>query len=148
MEITISKTEDHNELILLWELSVRATHDFLSEDDIVAYKALIKGQYLKTLDLYCSIDGGIKTGFVGLQGNLIQMLFVHPAHMAKGIGKALVHFAVTRHGANEVDVNEQNTKALGFYKSLGFEAFDRFETDDAGKPYPILSLSLTTHSRK
>lgn len=142
MEITTASNESLDELLAVWEASVRATHDFLSEKDIQAYKALIGGQYLHSLELFCIKEENSIVGFIGLQGRLIQMLFIHPKYVAKGLGKALVNFAISKHGATEVDVNEQNTKALGFYKSLGFEVVDRFEIDDAGKPYPVLSMSL------
>lgn len=140
--ITKPLTEDYPELLTLWEESVRATHDFLEEIDIQVYKRLIGDKYLETLNLYCiKTDKGI-LGFIGLQNKLIQMLFVHPDYINQGIGRQLIDFAISKHNVNEVDVNEQNTYALEFYKRLGFEVFDRFDTDDAGKPFPILSLSL------
>lgn len=140
--ITKPTLEDHPELLNLWEESVRATHDFLEKNDIQVYKRLIGDKYLETLNLYCiKTEKGI-LGFIGLQKKLIQMLFVHPDFMNQGVGRQLVNFAISEHKVTEVDVNEQNTYALGFYKSMGFEAFDRFDTDDAGKPFPILSLTL------
>ena len=143
MTITIPSLEDQKELLALWEASVRATHDFLGEGDIQTYKRLIGDDYFQSLDLYCVKKDQRIAGFIGLQTHLIQMLFVHPDFMKQGIGKSLVDFAITEHKVTEVDVNEQNIQALGFYRSLGFEAFNRFETDDAGKPFPILSLCLT-----
>ncbi|MBD5359047.1 MAG: GNAT family N-acetyltransferase, partial [Bacteroides sp.] len=41
-----------------------------------------------------------------------------------------------------VDVNEQNISALNFYLAKGFKVTGRDETDEAGRPYPILHLSL------
>jgi putative acetyltransferase len=143
--ITKPLIEDHLELLTLWEESVRATHDFLGDADILAYKKLIGDNYLQSLNLYCIRSERGISGFIGLSGKLIQMLFVHPHYMNQGIGRALVNFAISKHKAFEVDVNEQNTNALKFYKSLGFEAFDRYDTDDAGKPFPILSLSLNVN---
>jgi putative acetyltransferase len=143
--ITKPLIEDHPELLTLWEESVRATHDFLGDADILAYKKLIGDNYLQSLNLYCIRSEREISGFIGLSGKLIQMLFVRPHYMNQGIGRALVNFAISKHKAFEVDVNEQNTSALKFYKSLGFEAFDRFDSDDAGKPFPILSLSLNVN---
>ncbi|MEJ7557848.1 MAG: GNAT family N-acetyltransferase [Pedobacter sp.] len=146
MTITIPSLENQEELLVLWEASVRATHDFLKEADIQVYKKLIGDKYLQSLDLYCILKEHRIAGFIGLQGELIQMLFVHPDFMKQGLGRTLVNFAVLEHHVTEVDVNEQNTSALAFYRNLGFEPFDRFESDDAGKPFPILSLSLAiTH---
>lgn len=43
-------------------------------------------------------------------------------------------------GATEVDVNEQNAQAVGFYLHLGFGQTFRRSTDGMGKPYPILHM--------
>jgi putative acetyltransferase len=95
LTITIPSLEDQKELLALWEASVRATHDFLGEDDIQTYKRLIADDYFQTLDLYCVKKDQRIAGFIGLQTHLIQMLFVHPDFMKQGIGKSLVDFAIT-----------------------------------------------------
>ncbi|RDV12574.1 GNAT family N-acetyltransferase [Pontibacter diazotrophicus] len=46
--------------------------------------------------------------------------------------------------AMEVDVNEQNTKAVEFYQKLGFETYERTAQDDQGKDYPLLRMKLET----
>ncbi|RZK90758.1 MAG: GNAT family N-acetyltransferase, partial [Pedobacter sp.] len=56
--------------------------------------------------------------------------------------KELMKFAIEEKKATKVDVNEQNEQAVGFYKHLGFVIMERFENDDAGKPYPILAMEL------
>ena len=43
-------------------------------------------------------------------------------------------------GVRYVDVNEQNHKAEGFYRHLGFQTFERTETDEQGNPFPILKM--------
>ena len=130
------------ELIKLWEKSVRATHDFITEADIQHYKPLILEQYFDQLDLFCKTENNEIQGFIGLEGQLIQMLFIDPSVRGLGIGKALVDFAVQTYGANMVDVNEQNNQAVGFYSHIGFKTVERFDQDAAGKPYPILSMQL------
>ncbi len=57
-QLTIEKTAaaDFDEITELWEASVRATHRFLSEDDILFFKPLIREQYLFAVDLYCTRD--------------------------------------------------------------------------------------------
>ena len=42
--------------------------------------------------------------------------------------------------ADKVDVNEQNTGVVAFYKKLGFETYERTEKDDRGKDYPLLRM--------
>ncbi len=44
--------------------------------------------------------------------------------------------------ADELDVNEQNPQALGFYLKQGFEVIGRTEHDGMGQPYPLLHMRL------
>lgn len=46
----ISKTE-YQEVVNVWESSVRATHHFLKEEDIEYFKPLILNTYLDAVDL-------------------------------------------------------------------------------------------------
>ncbi|MBD5336933.1 MAG: GNAT family N-acetyltransferase, partial [Bacteroides sp.] len=90
---------------------------------------------------YALTDSERMTGFIGLSSNLIEMLFIDDSYRGKGYGSALIDFAL-KQGATKVDVNEQNTSALNFYQARGFRIIGRDETDEAGRPYPILHLSL------
>jgi len=143
-ELSIIKatSEDYLELIEVWEASVRATHHFLNEKDILGYKKLILQKYFDQVDLYCIKENQAFHGFLGLSGDTIQMLFIHPDQRGKGIGKQFVKFAIEGNNVNKVDVNEQNEQAVGFYKHLGFAISERFENDAAGKPYPVLAMEL------
>ena len=58
-----------------------------------------------------------------------------------GYGSMLLDFAKAN-GATRVDVNQQNPSALLFYISKGFHIIGLDDTDEAGRPYPILHLSL------
>ncbi|WP_293312223.1 GNAT family N-acetyltransferase [Pedobacter sp. UBA5917] len=136
--------KDYQELITIWESSVRATHHFLSESDIVTYRELILDQYFDQVQLYSAKEDGKISGFIGISGEAIQMLFIHADARGKGLGKKLIDFVKKEHGINTVDVNEQNDQAVGFYEKLGFVTVSRSELDDAGKPYPILSMELKT----
>lgn len=80
-------------------------------------------------------------GFIGLHGEMIEMLFIDSDLRGRGYGSALMDFAMRR-GATKVDVNEQNPSALSFYKAKGFRVVARDEMDAAGLPCPILHLSL------
>ncbi len=139
----ISKDE-YDEVIALWEASVRATHHFLQEEDIRYYKPLIRNHYLDAVQLYAARDtSGHIVGFMGISDDNIEMLFVHPSMRSKGIGKYLVTYAISELKIKRVDVNEQNEQAVGFYRKMGFETISRSELDNQSKPYPILHMKLT-----
>ncbi len=118
-----------------------ATHDFLKENGFKEIKAALIPDYFPNVDLYAIADNDEYAGFIGLSSDSIEMLFIDSDRRSMGYGSALIEFA-KRQGATKVDVNEQNPTALNFYKAKGFHVISRDETDDAGRPYPILHLSL------
>lgn len=141
MQIVRCSGKDYEQLSEIWERSVRATHDFLTEKDIYEIKAALTTDYFPNVDLYTLIDKDVSLGFIGLSGCVIEMLFIDDTHRGCGYGSALIEFAKSR-GVTKVDVNEQNPSALRFYEAKGFRVTGRDETDDVGRPYPILHLSL------
>lgn len=133
---------DYDELLHVWEASVRSSHHFLSETDIQYYKPLIRSQYFPAVSLYAIRDDQEKiVAFVGLSDELIEMLFVLPGEQGKGYGKYLLDFAVQEKQIKKVDVNEQNERALRFYLKNGFDVMARDATDSSGKPFPILHMA-------
>lgn len=138
----IDKTE-YPEVVEVWEASVRATHHFLKEEDILYFKPLILHQYLAAVELRCIRDNQQRIlAFLGVDEGNLEMLFIHPDHRGKGIGKALLRYSIQHMDVAKVDVNEQNEQALGFYQKYGFEVIARSEKDASGKPYPILHMEL------
>ena len=136
--------KDYPLLTTIWEASVRATHHFLSEQEILFYKPLVEEDYLPSADLYCITDGLLPCGFMGIAGSHLEMLFVHPDTIGQGYGKQLLEYAIQNLGVSTVDVNEQNTHALDFYLYNGFEITGRDALDGQGRPFPILHLKLTS----
>lgn len=143
MKIESVNTEDFPELLSVWENSVRATHDFITEDDIAFFKPIIIEQAFPNVTLKCIKDEQKAIlGFVGVHDSKIEMLFILDAARGEGIGKALLNYAFEQLDASKVDVNEQNPLAVGFYKHLGFKVASRSPLDDMGKPFPILHMEL------
>ncbi|OME46894.1 GNAT family N-acetyltransferase [Paenibacillus odorifer] len=131
-----------NRLLNIWESSVRHTHLFLTEQDIDALRPLVTQALEGISDLFAFTDDEEQLiGFIGVQNNKIEMLFVEPAVMGKGVGKALVAYVMQELDVHLVDVNEQNPQALGFYEHMGFQVFERSALDEQGNPFPILHMS-------
>ena len=142
--ITRPNNKDYDEMLDVWEASVRSSHSFLTEDDIIFYKPLIRYEYFLSVDLYViRNNAGRIAAFLGLSRNMIEMLFVHPEEQGRGYGKELMVFAVKEKSLLKVDVNEQNIFARGFYEHLGFRVASRDEKDSIGKPFPILHMEYT-----
>jgi putative acetyltransferase len=143
MTIDIVVKADHLKLIEIWESSVRATHDFLAEEDLQELKPLILEHYFDAVDLRCAKDAqGEIQGFCGVHESNIEMLFIAANARGKGVGAMLAAYAIKEQGASKVDVNEQNEQALGFYQHIGFKVIGRSPVDGQGKPYPLLHMAL------
>ncbi|WP_279462927.1 acetyltransferase [Aeromonas veronii] len=134
---------DYPALIDLWEASVRATHHFLPEAEILALKPLILEHYFDAVTLHrARTEEGQITGFSGVYEGKLEMLFVAPEARGSGVGRLLVAHAITQGGTTRVDVNEQNEQAVGFYLKMGFTVTGRSPLDGQGKPYPLLHMAL------
>ena len=137
------KLSDYQELTQVWEASVRATHDFLPDSYIELLRKLVLTRYLDAVMLICTKDSHQRiTGFAGVAAGKIEMLFIDPAHRGQGLGKRLLRYAMEHLNADELDVNEQNPQALGFYFKQDFEVIGRSEVDGMGQPYPLLHMRL------
>lgn len=131
---------DHDEILEVWEASVRETHDFVDPADILAFRPLVR-QMLSEVDVVLTRDDeGRISAFAGVSGDKIEMLFAHPRYIGKGIGKRLFWHAVCELHAKKLDVNENNEKAVNFYLRQGCKVIDRSPLDASGRPYPILHL--------
>jgi putative acetyltransferase len=138
----VNKSE-YKEIVDVWEASVQATHHFLKEEDIAYYKPLILNEYLDVVVLRCiKTNEGKIAGFLGVAGQNLEMLFIHPEFRGKHIGKALLRYSIEKLNVTRVDVNEQNEQAVGFYHHCGFETIGRSKLDASGKPYPLLHMKL------
>lgn len=133
-------------LVALWEASVRATHHFLTEEDICHLIPFVNSGVVDIQTLLIVSDHGQPVAFMGIDGAKIEMLFVVPSCFGRGMGKQLIAFATIHYGVQYVDVNEQNPQAVGFYRHIGFKETARTSHDEQGNPFPILQMKREFHS--
>ena len=101
----------------LWERSVRATHDFLPEDDIQRLLPLVRDTYLPmpALEVWVYEDPQGIAGFSGTGGHNVEMLFIEPDRRGQSIGRQLLDHVRARHHTLTVDVNDQTTPTVGVF---------------------------------
>ena len=134
------RTADRDVLVAIWLRSVRATHAFLTEEDIQKLLPLVREQVLPALEIWVLIRDDEPIGFAGLDGARLEALFLDPAHFRSGGGRLLVEHARRLKGKLAVDVNQQQPEALRFYEALGFRVVGRSPVDSAGRPFPLVHL--------
>ncbi|WP_061841101.1 GNAT family N-acetyltransferase [Tetragenococcus halophilus] len=136
---TASK-QDEQEIIELWDRSVTATHDFLTQEDKETMREEIPGLF-QFVDLRLWYDEDRLVGFSGRKENSLEMLFIEPKYMGQGYGTAILQELVSHYGITLVDVNEQNPAGKKFYFKNGFRIYDRSSVDGQNRPYPLLHLT-------
>ena len=129
------------QLTQIWERSVKATYLFLSDDEITEIKKFVPDTLSEIAHLVIAInEAGDAIGFMGVEDSKIEMLFISPDERGKGLGKAFIEYGIEHFAVNQVTVNEQNPQAIGFYEHLGFSVYNRTDTDEEGRPYPLLYM--------
>lgn len=141
IEIKKRNPELLEKLLLVWESSVRATHLFLSNDEINKIKRYVP-QALNSIPilLVAEDENGNPLGFMGIAEQMLEMLFVSNDNRGQGIGKQLLQYGIEKYSVNKLAVNEQNPLAKGFYEHMGFTVYKRTELDEQGNTYPLLYM--------
>ena len=139
MKVRKGTTGDASHAVAIWRAAVDATHQFLTPEDRIAIDAFVEDFFPKA-ELWMVDDADRPVGFLIMDGDMIDAMFVHPEVHGRGFGTALLNHALTLAPAAVVDASEQATNALPFYEARGFVRIGRSETDPEGRPYPIIHL--------
>ena len=144
IEITNRTPDLINQLLEVWESSIRATHLFLSDSEIQNIKEYVPQALGGIAHLVIVEDEtGRPVAFMGIEDGTLEMLFISPEERRKGLGKRLLQYGVENYGVKRLAVNEQNPQAKGFYECMGFRVYKRTELDEQGNPYPLLYMELS-----
>lgn len=140
MKVRQGTAADVPRALAIWRDAVDATHGFLTPEDRAEIDGMVQ-RFLAEAELWL-VDGadGRAAGFLVMDGDLIDALFVDPAVHGRGYGTALLDHALTLAPEALVDASEQATNALPFYEARGFVRIGRSETDPQGRPYPLVHL--------
>lgn len=132
------------QLMKIWEGSVKATHKFLSDKEIEKIKEYVPQALQEISILIILVDETeLPAAFMGIDGKKLEMLFVSSEKRGLGLGKVLLQYGIDNYFVNELTVNEQNPLAKGFYEHMGFQVYKRTARDEQGGPYPLLYMQLT-----
>ena len=148
IEIENRNTALINKLLEVWEDSVKATHLFLSNEEIKNIKEYVP-QALKEIEhlIIMENENHAQVAFMGIECTKLEMLFIKNSERGKGLGKQLLNYGIENYDVNELTVNEQNPNAKGFYEHMGFKTYKRTDVDEQGNPYPILYMRLEKYRK-
>ena len=141
VEVNERTDELVEELLVVWESAVRATHHFLSEEEILKIREYVP-EALRGIPhlVIAEKEDGIPVAFMGIADGMLGMLFIANEERGRGLGRQLMTYGIEHYGIDKLAVNEQNPKAKGFYEHIGFTVYKRTDLDEQGNPYPLLYM--------
>jgi ribosomal protein S18 acetylase RimI-like enzyme len=84
-------------------------------------RAFIRDVLLPRNEVWVAEDGGRVVGFLGLYGDVVSHLWVHPDQQNRGVGTALLALAMERRPSGlRLQVFQQNVGARRLYERHGF----------------------------
>mgnify|MGYP000072525794 FL=1 len=104
----------------IWLDTNLKAHDFISAQYWKRNFELVKEMLLQADVYVCESNGEIQ-GFIGLNGDYIEGIFVCDRLQSQGIGKLLLDFVKESRKQLSLNVYQKNTRAIHFYQREGFE---------------------------
>lgn len=141
--IEITNVDDAlvDQIVGVWESSVRATHLFLSQEEIEDIKKYVPQAIMEVPHLMViKDDNDSLMGFMAIAQRRLEMLFIAQEGRGHGYGKYLLQYGISHYSIHDLAVNEQNPLARGFYEHMGFQVYKRTKNDEQGNPYPLLYM--------
>lgn len=112
--------KDVNRVAELWLDTNLKAHDFIPAQYWRSNYDLVK-EMLSQAEVYVYEDGQKIQGFIGLDGDYIEGIFVSDEMQSQGIGKALIDFVKAQKTKLSLNVYQKNVRATHFYQKEGFE---------------------------
>lgn len=120
---------DINRVTDLWLKTNLEAHNFIPGQYWIGNYEAVK-KMLPQAEVYVYEENKIIQGFVGVQEEYIEGIFVSSKMQSHGIGKALLDYIKDKKGRLQLNVYQKNVRAMSFYQREGFtiqrEQLDEF----------------------
>ena len=111
---------DINRVADIWLKTNLKAHFFISEQYWISNYEFVK-EMLPQAEVYVYEDDKMIQGFIGINDEYIEGIFVSDEMQSQGIGKALLNYAKDKRSKLLLNVYQKNTRAISFYQREGFE---------------------------
>ena len=111
---------DINKVAEIWLNTNIKAHDFITAQYWKSNFELVK-ELLLQATVYVYEDNQEIQGFIGLNDEYIEGIFVSDEMQSKGVGKILLNYAKEKKHKLLLNVYQKNTGAISFYQREGFE---------------------------
>lgn len=125
---------DIDAVMQIWLYTNIRAHNFISSDYWQINFNMVK-EMLPHAEIYVHEDDCTKqiNGFIGLNDDYIEGIFVEETMQSKGIGKQLLNHAKEFKSKLKLNVYEKNEKAIKFYLREKFSILSESVDDNTGE---------------
>ena len=120
---------DINRVADIWLKTNLEAHDFIPGQYWTSNYEAVK-KMLPQAEVYVYEENKIIQGFVGVQEEYIEGIFVSDEMQSRGIGKMLLDYIKDKKDRLQLKVYQKNVRAMSFYQREGFtiqsESMDEF----------------------
>ena len=110
---------DINRVADIWLKTNLKAHDFIPEQYWTSNYELVK-EMMSQAEVYVYEDNKMIQGFVGLNDEYIEGIFVSDEMQSCGIGKLLLDYIKDKKVSLRLNVYQKNARAISFYQREGF----------------------------
>ena len=129
---------DINRVADIWLKTNLKAHYFIPEQYWTNNYEVVK-EILPQADVYVYEDDKIIQGFVGLNAEYIEGIFVSDEMQSCGIGKLLLDYVKDKKVSLRLNVYQKNARAISFYQREGFIIqCEDLDEDTGEKEYTML----------
>ena len=114
------RNADVNKVADIWLDTNMKAHYFIPTQYWKSNFELVK-ELLLQATVYIYEDNQEIQGFIGLNDEYIEGIFVSDEMQSQGIGKILLNYAKDKRNKLHLNVYQKNARAISFYKREGFE---------------------------
>jgi putative acetyltransferase len=116
-----ARAEESDAIAALFRISRQAQLSYLPdvhtpEED----RAFFRDRVFKACEVWVAERDGVLVGFCAFRDGWLDHLYVHPDHLRRRIGTALLRKAIDANQTLRLWTFQRNTDAIGFYESQGF----------------------------
>ena len=120
---------DINRAADIWLKTNLKVHFFISEQYWISNYEFVK-EMLPQAEVYVYEDDKMIQGFIGINDEYIEGIFVSDEMQSRGIGKILLDYIKDKKDRLQLKVYQKNVRAMSFYQREGFtiqsEEMDEF----------------------
>ena len=120
---------DINRVADIWLKTNLKAHFFIPEQYWISNYEFVK-EMLPQAEVYVYEDDKMIQGFIGINDEYIEGIFVSDEMQSRGIGKMLLDYVKDKKDRLQLKVYQKNVRAMSFYQREGFtiqsEEMDEF----------------------